>query len=62
MYDCPRCKNEVNLMPWEDYHCPVCGLGGYWEEDFSEDYSESYEYFIWDNFESAGMTKEKADE
>lgn len=35
MWDCPWCKKEIDVKPYEDYKCPECKKPLYWfiEED-----------------------------
>jgi hypothetical protein len=49
--ECPRCKHEfVDEVSWDNCggSCPQCALGWYLDEVVAEDYSDSWEFVMWD--------------
>ena len=47
--ECPRCGNTVDVEMWVCGYCPTCDNYYTWDEWFSEDYSDSYAYALWDD-------------
>ena len=54
--DCPKCDKEVQLELFRDDKCPYCGHPGYWDEDCLEDYSDCFNYFVWEKVDNGDVS------
>lgn len=49
---CPFCENEFPVeLDWDSGKCPHCGEEYYWEEYFTEDYSDSWATIYWQRWD-----------
>lgn len=49
-YECPFCNTEFEIKEWESGECPNCKEGYYWDEIYTEDYSDSWSCIYWDKW------------
>lgn len=45
---CPYCDTDFKGDMWDSGKCPKCGKEYWWEEQFTEDYSDCWSYVEWE--------------
>jgi len=48
---CPNCGKRVQLEEYLDTSCPHCNHGCVWTKQYSDDLSNSWDLFMWDDLE-----------